>query len=322
MKNYKLPVATALTVCSLLIMIQLMPKKPMLLLERTFDGGGWLQILLASIYAFVLAFNMQNPATSALWRRRTWVFFSIVFFGQLGLGLLVSSFFLMTGKLHLPIPAMILAGPLYRAEIGMMPMLFLTTVILSGPAWCSHICYFGGLDNLAAASAARKTNVRPGTALKWSLVLIVAVASLLLRYTEVPTSWSITLALAFGLGGLLVILLISRVRGKMIHCTIYCPIGTVVQYLKLISPFRLNIDASCSACNRCTTYCNYGALEREHLLQRKPGPTCTLCGDCLATCPRQSLHYRFLRLSPEAARSLWLFLSITLHAVTLTMARI
>lgn len=322
MKRWLLPISTAIAVSSLLTVIQIVPRKTILLLERAFSGGGWLQIALITGYAFLVAWNMQDPAKSALWRKRIWVLLSVVFFGQLALGLLVSPFFLMTGKLHLPIPAMILAGPLYRGEVGMMPMLFLSTILISGPAWCSQICYFGGLDNLSASSAPRKTSVQTSTALKLSLLLVFASASLLLRYAHVPTSWAITLAIAFGVGGGMVILFSSRMRGKMVHCMIYCPIGTVVQYLKIISPFRLKIDASCSACNRCTVHCNYGALEREHILHHRPGPTCTLCGDCLSKCSRNSLQYRFLRLEPEVARMLWLFLSITLHAVTLAIARI
>ncbi|HHJ09824.1 MAG TPA: hypothetical protein ENK25_02915 [Bacteroidetes bacterium] len=52
----------------------------------------------------------------------------------------------MTGKLHLPTPAMILAGPAYRREIGFMTWLFLSTIILNGPALCSHLCYMVSLD--------------------------------------------------------------------------------------------------------------------------------------------------------------------------------
>jgi len=41
---------------------------------------------------------------------------------------------------------MILAGPAYRREIGFMTWLFLSTIILNGPALCSHLCYMVSLD--------------------------------------------------------------------------------------------------------------------------------------------------------------------------------
>jgi ferredoxin-type protein NapH len=322
MKNYRLPLATALTVISLLTLVQLMPKKPLLLLERAFSGGGWLQILLVALYAFVVAYNMQDPAKSALWRRRTWFFFSIVFFGQLALGLFVSSFFLMTGKLHLPIPALIIAGPLYRGEGLMMPVLLLTTVLLSGPAWCSHICYFGGFDNLAATVNNRKTALKGIVPIKQTIVLMVIAGSILLRLFGVPLLWAASLALAFGLAGVVVILLYSRRNGKMMHCTVFCPVGTLVHYLKFISPFRLEIMQSCTTCGRCSSYCSYGALGTSDLVKRRPGRTCTLCGDCLASCPKNSLQYRCFNASAARSRTAWLLITISLHAVTLAVARI
>ena len=72
------------------------------------------------------------------------------FFGQLALGIFADPIFLMTGKLHLPIPAVILAGPLYRFEGLFMPILFISTLLLSGPAWCSQLCYFGAFDAWSA----------------------------------------------------------------------------------------------------------------------------------------------------------------------------
>ena len=44
-----------------------------------------------------------------------WLIFSIIFFTQLILGVAGVDKLLMTGKLHLPVPALIAAGPLYRA---------------------------------------------------------------------------------------------------------------------------------------------------------------------------------------------------------------
>lgn len=64
-------------------------------------------------------------------------------------------YFYMGGKLHLPIPAMILSGPLYRAELSFMNILFISTIVLSGPAWCSYLCYFGASDNYSVAAKSR-----------------------------------------------------------------------------------------------------------------------------------------------------------------------
>jgi hypothetical protein len=67
---------------------------------------------------------------------------------------------------------------------------------------------------------------------------------------------------------------------------------------------------------------SYGALNKQDILARKPGITCTLCGDCLSACQASSLQYRFPGLSSLQARNLYLLISISLHAATLALARI
>ncbi len=130
-----------------------------MILERFIPGAGWFEIAVISIYGGYVAFKMQDPINVPRWRRITWITFSIVFFTQLILGLSGLDKFLMTGKLHLPIPMMILAGPLYRGQTSIMTLLFLSTVILSGPAWCSQLCYFGAFDSLASRGKTQRWRV-------------------------------------------------------------------------------------------------------------------------------------------------------------------
>lgn len=304
-----------------LSLVQTLPPKPILLFERIYPGAGWLQILVVCYYAYIVASHMRYPEQSALWRKRIWIFFSIIFFSQLFLGLMVSSLFLLSGKLHFPIPAIIIAGSIYRGEIGMMPVLLVSMILLSGPAWCSSICYFGGVDNYFASNLPH-SSFTVNNRFKLSVLLAVCFLSILLHFTQPPKEVPFYLATSFGIIGLLIILIGSRKKRVMVHCTIYCPIGTIVQYIKKISPFRLTIDSNCSSCNHCQQFCNYAALEPVHLAAKTPGATCTLCGDCLSICPRGSIKYKFSHVHPDTARCLWLFLTISLHSITLAIARI
>ena len=146
-----LPSLVAFTVTAFILsIVQVKVKLPMLLLERFIPGAGWFEIFLLSIYAGWITEKMLNIKQSSRWRLRIWILFSIIFFGQLIIGLLGVDKFLMTGLLHYPIPALIAAGPIYRGEGFFMPILFVATVILVGPAWCSHLCYIGAWDNLAS----------------------------------------------------------------------------------------------------------------------------------------------------------------------------
>jgi len=306
----------------MLSIVQVKLETPIILLERFIHGGGWIEIFLIAAYGALVIYFMQDPGKVQKWRLRTWSIFSIVFFGQLALGLLGYEKFLMTGKLHLPIPVMILSGPIYRAQVSVMPLLFLSTVILTGPAWCSQLCYFGALDGLAARRKISGKPLKNKFLWKHSLIILIIFFTLLLRLFQVPGLYTTIIALVFGVTGLGLIVFVSLRKGKMIHCIYYCPIGTVVNYFRYINPFRMSIDQSCTSCMKCSPVCKYDALTVRDIENRKPGKTCTYCGDCLVSCKTSSIRYRFLNLTPAAARNLYLVLTVSLHAIFLALGRI
>lgn len=319
----KLPFAVFVFTFLLLSVVQVkLNQQPIILLERFINGGGWFEILIIALYGAFVAYKMQNPLNVPKWRSITWTIFSVVFFSQLIIGLLGVDQFLMTGKLHLPIPMMILSGPLYRGHLSVMTILFLSTIILTGPAWCSQLCYFGAFDNLAARGKTQRGILKNKKAIKTTLLLIVITVTLLLRWFNVPVLVATLLAIGFGLTGIGIMIYFSRKKRKMVHCALYCPIGTLVNILKPANPFRLYIDNSCNLCMKCTSFCKYDALNIKDVRNKKPNFGCTLCGDCLAACRDHSINYRFFKLKPQTARNLYLFLTITLHAVFLALARI
>jgi ferredoxin-type protein NapH len=122
--RYKLPFLVFITVAVLLGMINLKVQPKMLLLERLFQNGGWIEIFLIASYGAIVIFFMQDIKKTARWRLISWTVFSVWFFLQLFSGIFVDKIFLLTGKLHLPIPAMIIGGPLYRGQLSIMTILF------------------------------------------------------------------------------------------------------------------------------------------------------------------------------------------------------
>jgi len=265
---------------------------------------------------------MQDPLNVPRWRKITWTFFAIVFFSQLLIGLLGADKFLMTGKLHLPIPVMIVAGPIYRGQLSVMTILFLSTIILTGPAWCSQLCYFGAFDSIASGGKTERWHLNGKKTIKSTLLLTVIAGTLLLRWLNVPILIATLIAIGFGLTGIGFMIYYSQKKGKMVHCVAYCPIGTVVNALKHVNPFRMYIDNSCNLCMKCTSLCKYDALNIQDVHNKKPGFTCTFCGDCLSSCKDNSIKYRFFNMNSDNARRLYLFVTISLHAVFLALARI
>lgn len=322
--KYSLSIQTFLLTGILLSFVQLKVSNPMLLLERFIPSGGWVEIIFLSLYAAFIANKMKDPKNVIQWRKYTWLLFSIVFFSQLIIGLCGYEKFLMTGELHLPIPAIILGGAIYKLKIGFMPILLLSTILLSGPAWCSHLCYFGAFDNFAASGRGKNGNkgIRNKFKIKYTLLILVIAVAILLRAFDVDILYATLSGALFGIVGLFIIIFISSKKKKMVHCVTYCPIGTLVMYLKYISPFRVYIDDSCTNCMKCTGYCKYDALNITEIKNRKPGKTCTYCGDCMTACQFSSIKYKLFNLSPERSRNIYLLITITLHAVFIGLARI
>lgn len=321
-KQYKLPVIVFILTFILLAFVQIKVEKPMILAERFLKGGGWVEIVLISCYGAFIVNKMKDPMNVPKWRKIAWTTFSLVFFTQLIIGLSGFDKFLMTGKLHLPIPMMILAGPIYRGQLSVMTILFLSTVILTGPAWCSQLCYFGAFDNLSSGGKTSKEILRNKGAIKSTVLILVIATAIILRWLNVSMFISTFIAIAFGVGGILIMIFFSLKRKKMVHCVMYCPIGTLVNIFKHVNPFRMYIDQSCTLCMNCTKFCKYDALNPSDIKNSKPSITCTLCGDCLAGCHHNSIKYKFFNMKPEQARNLYLVLTISLHAACLALARI
>lgn len=294
-----------------------------LLLDRLFPGGGWLEVLAFAIYAGTLTHVLADGRRWRKVRPWLWLAFSLFFFLQLLLGLAGFSGFLMTGKLHLPVPALILGGPIYRGGGFFMPVLFACTLLIVGPAWCSWLCYIGSWDLLAARGTKMpRTLFRGSQWVRLSLLLLVVAAALALRASGAPAWLAAAGGAAFGLLGVAIMMVYSRQRGLMIHCTVWCPLGLAAVVLGKLSPFRLRIGKECDLCGACSRVCRYEALAERHLRRRRPGLTCTLCGDCLPVCRSGQIRYRFFGLPASAARGLFLVLVVSLHASFMAVARI
>lgn len=317
------PAGAFLLTLALLTAVQLTVPRPMLLAERFLPGAGWIEAYMLAVYAGWIGHKLMDPVLAAAWRRRIWTIFSVVFFAQLAMGLLGYDAFLMQpGKLHFPIPAMILAGPLFRGEGFFMLILAGITLLLVGPAWCSHLCYVGAWD--LQASRGRKPGRLPGWYPTARVVLTVLVlgAAMLLRTAGVAPQLAGGAALAFGIGGVATMLLWSRRAGQMTHCLVYCPMGVVAGWAGWLNPFRMVLSAGCDGCGRCTVACRYGALTLHGVASGRIGSTCTRCGDCLGACKGRYIEYRFPGLAPHNAKILFTMLVVALHAATMGLARI
>lgn len=295
----------------------------MMIFDRFIPGSGMAEIILLGIYSgFITELFLTLKNTSKL-RVRIWAGFSVIFFLQFILGISGIDQFLMTGNLHIPVPAVIIGGPVFRGNGFFMMTLFFVTIAAAGPAWCSYFCYFGAWDNVAARSSEKCGSIPAKNILIRVLILaIIVFTAYMLRLFSVTEITAAAAAIFFGLTGFIIMRVSSAKRGVMIHCTSYCPIGLIAALTGKISPFRIRIEKNCSSCMACSKVCRYGALSNNNIRSHKPGLTCTLCGDCVNLCHNNSIHYNFYGLSPKAARALFIVIAVSIHAVFLGFARI
>lgn len=299
---------------------------PVLLADRYLPGWGWFEIFGLALYAQWIGGHMLRPQGHGKYRPRIWGLFSAVFFLQLGLGLLGMDRMLMTGTLHLPVPALIVAGPVFRGGGFFMLVLFSVTVLLVGPAWCSHLCYIGAWDDamsrLGGRPAPNGTLGRLGVAGRVTTLVLAVATAYGLRAVGVPGATAVLFGAGFGLAGVGVMVFLSRRTGVMAHCTAFCPMGLIANVFGRISPWRIRIGADCTRCGACYSRCRYNALDEIRVEQGAPGLSCTLCGDCVSACAHKQIGYRFPGLSSDHARTVFIVLVVALHAVFLGVARI
>jgi len=183
----------------ILSIVQLVVDNPLILAERFLPGAGWIEILIIGLYTAFVIHKMKDPAKSALWRQRTWLIFTIIFFLQLIIGLVGFEKFLMTGKLHLPVPAMIISGPIYRGQIGFMTILFLSTIIISGPVWCSHLCYFGAIDGIMTTKKNKNRLLNNKNPVRNLILIIVILTTIVFRTFNMSVFYATVFGLGFGI---------------------------------------------------------------------------------------------------------------------------
>ncbi|MBU1240185.1 4Fe-4S binding protein [Myxococcota bacterium] len=255
--------------------------------------GGLVIAFIFALYGLFLAERMVNARRHATVRRIALRFFSLVFLAQLFLGLFLSSAWLFRGEPSLPHPLFILFSPFDSTKGAHLLFLWAISLVLTGPAFCSHLCWLGTWDHFAAQKKHRATPVSFPRAR-----LIVAALVLITGFAAIyffPLKVTVTLGFLFVMGAVFV-MMISRSRGSMVQCGLYCPLGTLTTILSRISPFSI---VKSSGKKVPPQECPFGQFSGAQ--SRGPVPEgCTLCGDCLDRGASHDLSMKFLRFKFNA----------------------
>ncbi len=332
----------ALFLCLALLLPVWIKNPQFLVVERFFPQWGSLQLALAALWAACTAGWLNSKKVPQV-RMRLWRLFSLVFFAQLVLGLALESRFLLSGHLHLPVPGLIAAAPIYRGGGWFMLGLFGFSTLIAGAAWCSHLCYFGVWDASAAKSCASgprglstidtgpdgvpKPLARRAPAwlpyLRLAMLGLTLAVPLVLRLTGAPIEAALACGLLLGLLALPASLLVSRKTGYAAYCRGLCPLGLLAKWLGRIAPWRVRRTGHCRRCMACVRVCRQDAMG-DPMTTPGPNADCNLCRDCVAVCPQKALSitcYGMHGTQTWAGPALIAILA-ALHAAFLAMARI
>lgn len=316
-------------ICTFLALFYLrkMGKMDFLLLERYVPILGSVQIFFASWYAAFISGKLVDPARSRKARNAVWLIFGSVFFAQFLLGILGLEGMLLTGKLHVPIPAFIIFSPIFRESFSMMPVIVLVSTLLAGSAWCSILCYFGPFDSFAAGNKAVRPY--PGALkilLQYGRAIVLVVGSLLalgFHAAGIDAALAVSMAVAFGLLSLMIMAALSKRYQGMVHCTAFCPMGLVANLLGRLSPWRMRVDKDqCDNCGACEKVCKYSAITAESRGVGKTLLRCSLCRDCVGACKKKAIYVYFPGLRRDAAWTVFAGLLAVLHVIFLSVAMV
>lgn len=296
-----------------------------LVLERLFPLWGGIELALLAWYAASITGGLLSKRSRRT-RKMAWMFFSLVFFAQLALGLFGIPALRTLENAHLPIPGMVIFASIYRGEAGFMPFLVLIAVLLAGSAWCSQLCYFGPVEAaLSAKKRIKKASPFFSAVLRYGRLTVLvagALVALFLRLLDVPAALAVWFGAAFAGISLLVMALASWRHGGMVHCTAFCPLGLVVNVLSRISPWRVKVDARrCNNCGTCETICAHRAIAVESRQKGQASLACVLCRDCLKACPKSAIALHFPFLKPGLAELVFIVIVVVLHTLFIATAR-
>jgi MauM/NapG family ferredoxin protein len=102
------------------------------------------------------------------------------------------------------------------------------------------------------------------------------------------------------IAGLFIGILALNALADRFWCRYLCPLGALLGLVSKVSFLRPVIGSACNRCAQCLGECRLDAIDTRQGYEISPAD-CTICLDCLATCPERGLGFR-ARIRPDRLR--------------------
>ena len=214
-------------------------------------------------------------------------------------------------------PYLIIEGSLNGIIVGsfvFFALLFFTSLVF-GRAFCGWLCPFSGYQEFLAYARDKKTNSRKGHIVKWAywavwLGIIIYAALSAGGYRQIDLLYNTPNIISideparyiqFYFPLLAVATILCLGIGNRAWCHYVCwagnfaAVGTKIKDKLKLPSLHLEVNkencANCKTCNKvCMKSLDVNAFVQKGLLN---DVECTLCGNCVAHCPKNGISYAF-----------------------------
>lgn len=185
------------------------------------------------------------------------------------------------------------------AVVFLLAGIFLFT-FLFGRLYCSTICPFGILQEIAALIFRKKNSFRKNLPVKYFIAALtfgslIGGSALFIRYIDPYTIFGSAISLsAIGVIVTAAVLAVVFFKNRF-FCTNICPVGAILGLFSKFSVYKIFIDKEkCGSCGLCAKACPSGCInEKEKFVDNE---TCIKCLKCLKECRKEAIKYG---LSPQ-----------------------
>ena len=196
---------------------------------------------------------------------------------------------------------------------------WLLVVAVNGGAFCSWVCFFGGVDD-SLSQVLKKSLFRiPGGARvrEFQLAVLIFLAFLSFAYMEPefclwlcpfkvtdeilnPNSPARALQIGtYVAAGAVLLLLLPVLTRQRTFCSTLCPFGALPPLVRWLTPYRVTVDPRrCVKCGNCARECPRFAMELDRKSARA-NRYCTACLRCVKVCPEDAIAPTVLGRRPS-----------------------
>lgn len=170
----------------------------------------------------------------------------------------------------------------------------LASTLLFGRLYCSTICPFGFLQEIASLIFKNKNETQKNYQYKYfiaavSFGLLIGGSTAIIKFIDPYTIFGS--AVTFTIYGLLfTIVILSLVFFKnRFFCSNICPVGTILGLIAKNSYNKIYMSEKCISCGICEKNCPSGCIDPiENVVDNE---RCIKCMKCMSVCPKEAMQY-------------------------------